>query len=371
MATFPAKRKPLGPHFGPSLASSIVFIALGLRCVLAWSAAEEPPAPPPLPRDTLAAELPWAEVPLGLGGAPEAPDDNQTTRPRVELGRKLFFDPVLSVDRTVACASCHDPAHGFADAAPRAVGVEGRRGTRNAPSLLNRAYGRSFFWDGRTKTLEEQALEPIANPLEMGGRVSDVVARLRADAGYRAAFSAAYPDGVTAQNLGRALAAFERTLLSGGSRVDRFQAGDLTALNDSQRVGLWLFESRGQCWRCHRGPNYTDEKFHNTGVAALQSQPDPGRCAVTGDESDRGRFKTPGLRGVARTAPYMHDGSLATLREVVDYYNRGGGRATGLDPAIKPLNLSSEDVGHLVDFLEALDGEDRWAADRQARIPAR
>ncbi|HJT35909.1 MAG TPA: cytochrome c peroxidase, partial [Pirellulales bacterium] len=216
---------------------------------------------------------------------------------------------------------------------------------------------------GRTKTLEEQALEPIANPLEMGNQVSDVVARLQADAGYRANFATAYPDGVTAQNLGRALAAFERVLLSGGSRVDRFQAGDFAALNESQRIGLWLFESRGGCWRCHRGQNYTDEKFHNTGVAVLQSRPDAGHCAVTGDESDRGRFKTPSLRGVARTAPYMHDGSLSTLREVVEYYNRGGGRAAELDPEIKPLGLSAEESGHLVEFLRALDGDDRWAGE--------
>jgi cytochrome c peroxidase len=186
-----------------------------------------------------------------------------------------------------------------------------------------------------------------------------VVARLEADAEYRTAFAAAYPDGVTANNLGRALAAFERVLLSGDSRVDRFQASDFSALNESQRIGLWLFESRGQCWRCHRGPNYTDEKFHNTGVAALQAEPDEGRCAATHDQADRGRFKTPSLRDISRTAPYMHDGSLGTLREVVEYYNRGGGQSAGLDPAIKPLGLSSEEVGHLVDFLEALDGADR------------
>ena len=342
---------------------TVRILALSLVFLLHVADAEDDVGPPPLPRDTLAAELPLAHVPMGLGSAPAAPEDNQTTRERVQLGRKLFFDPGLSADGTVSCASCHDPAHGFASAAPRAVGVAGRTGTRNAPSILNRAYGKSFFWDGRTKTLEDQALEPIANPLEMGSQISEVVARLQADADYRAAFATAYPNGVTAQNLGRALAAFERVLLSGDSRVDRFQAGDLTALSESQRIGLWLFESRGGCWRCHRGPNYTDEKFHNTGVAALQSQADAGRCAFTGDEVDRGRFKTPGLRGVARTAPYMHDGSLSTLREVVEYYNRGGGRAAGLDPAIKPLGLSAEEIGHLVEFLQALDGEDRWAGE--------
>lgn len=324
--------------------------------MLMTARAQSPGGPPPLVRDTLPAELANDVTPLGLGPPPVAPNGNAATPERVRLGRKLFFDARLSADGTVACASCHDPAHGFASVAPRAVGILGRVGTRNAPSLLNRAYGKSFFWDGRSKTLEEQALEPIANPLEMGTVVGDAVARLQADAEYRAAFDAAYPGGVTAENLGRALAAFERALVSGGSRVDRFQAGEVGALNESQRIGLWLFESRGQCWRCHRGPNYTDEKFHNTGVAVLQAEPDAGRHAATRDEADRGRFKTPSLRDVSRTAPYMHDGSLATLREVVEYYNRGGGRSTGLDPAIKPLAFSPDEVNHLVAFLEALDG---------------
>lgn len=328
-----------------------------LACMTARG--EESTAPPPLPRDTLAADLPVDAVPLGLSAIPSPPDDNRTTPERVRLGRKLFFDPRLSADGTVACASCHDPDRAFASAAPRAVGIKGHTSNRNAPSLLNRAYGKSFFWDGRSKSLEEQALEPIVNPLEMGSSLSDVVARLDADVEYRAAFDAAYPGGVTAENVGRALAAFERVLLSGNSRVDRFQAGDFGALGESERIGLWLFESRGQCWRCHRGPNYTDEKFHNTGVAALQAEADAGRRAATRDEADRGRFKTPSLRDVSRTAPYMHDGSLGTLREVVEYYNRGAGKSRGLDPAIKPLGLSSEEIEHLVEFLKALEGSSK------------
>ncbi|HEX5443243.1 MAG TPA: cytochrome c peroxidase [Pirellulales bacterium] len=334
------------------------FVWLAMLGRLTAARAESPGGPPPLVADMLPAELPHDAAPLGLGPPPAPPAGNATTPERVRLGRKLFFDPRLSADGTVACASCHDPAHGFASAAPRAIGILGRVGTRNAPSLLNRAYGKSFFWDGRSQTLEDQALEPIANPLEMGAAVGDVVARLNADPEDRAAFDAAYAGGVTAENLGRALAAFERAIVSGGSRVDRFQAGEVAALNDSQRIGLWLFESRAQCWRCHRGPNYTDEKFHNTGVAALQAKPDAGRHGATHDEADRGHFKTPGLRDVSRTAPYMHDGSLATLRDVVEYYNRGGGQSAGLDRAIKPLGLSREEVNHLVAFLESLDGSD-------------
>lgn len=310
---------------------------------------------PPLPSDTLVEELPLDVLPADDAG--KQPDENRLTPERVRLGRKLFFDPILSADGTVACASCHDPAHGFASAAPRAVGIHGRTGKRNAPSILNRAASQSFFWDGRTKTLEDQALEPIANPLELGGPLEEAILRIAADETYRDAFAAAYPGGVTAPNVGRALAAFERVLVSGNSRVDRFQAGDLAALTDNERIGLWLFESRAQCWRCHRGANYSDERFHNTGVAALQDEPDPGRHAVTHDEADRGRFKTPSLRDISRTGPYMHDGSLATLRDVVGYYNRGGTANPNLDPAIRPLALSSEQIDHLVKFLEALDGE--------------
>jgi cytochrome c peroxidase len=309
-----------------------------------------------LPNDTLPAELPLDGLPLGLSAERPAPQDNQLSPERVRLGRKLFFDPRLSADGTVACASCHNPKHGFADDAPRAVGIHGQVGKRSAPTILNRVYGTSFFWDGRAATLEAQALEPIANPIELGSKVTDVVAKLAADAEYRQAFAAAYEGGVSAENLARALAAFERVLLSGNSQVDRFQAGDASALNDSQRLGLWVFESRGRCWRCHSGANYSDETFHNTGVAALQDEPDRGRHAVTGDESDLGRFKTPTLREISRTGPYMHDGSLATLRDVVEFYNRGGGKNPQLDPIVKPLGLNPDEIDGLVEFLEALEG---------------
>lgn len=342
----------------------MLLVCLAAFATLGRAAAEAPSSPspalgpPPLPRDSLPAEFALDRLPVGLTSAPPAPANNELTSERVRLGRKLFFDPILSADGTLSCASCHDPAHGFASPTPRAVGIAGKVGTRNAPSLLNVAYGDSFFWDGRTATLEAQALEPIVNPLEMGSQLGDVVARLAADKHYPAAFEAAYGEAVTAENIGRALAAFERVLLSGGSRVDRFQEGDLTALNESERIGLWLFESRAKCWRCHRGQRFTDGKFHNTGVASLQAEPDAGRMSFTHEEVDRHRFKTPGLRGVSRTAPYMHDGSLATLREVVEYYNRGGGEAPGLDPALRPLKLSSVEIDHLVDFLKALDGDE-------------
>jgi cytochrome c peroxidase len=306
------------------------------------------------PRDTLPAVLPIDTVPLGLDATRPVPADNPLTEAKVRLGRRLFFDPILSSDGTIACASCHDPRHGFAGPVPHSVGIGGKRTTRNAPSLLNRAYGRSFFWDGRETTLEAQALRPIANPREMGTSVPEIVKRLQAHPSYPALFQTAFTDGVTEGNLARALASFERVLLQGDSRVDHFRAGKISALTAAERHGMWLYESRGRCWRCHSGSNYTDEQFHNTGVGWGRAPLDLGRYEVTNQESDRGRFKTPTLRGLTATAPYMHDGSLASLEEVVQFYNGGGTRNPRLDPVVEPLNLSASDVKDLVAFLKAL-----------------
>lgn len=324
-----------------------------LAGALAAAAAGAPP-PPPRPADTLPAVLALDAVPLGLGERP-VPADNPLTEARVRLGRRLFFDPVLSADGTLACASCHQPEHGFASPEGRPHGIRGQRIARRAPSLFNRAYGTVFFWDGRAASLEEQALQPIANPAELGSSVEEAVRRLRDHQAYRAQFESAFPDGVTAANLGRALAGFERVLLRGDSVVDRFRRrGEHAALTAEQRHGLWLYESKGGCWRCHGGPNFSDEQYHNTGVSWGKEPLDLGRYAVTKQDADRGRFKTPTLRGVALTAPYMHDGSLATLEDVVAFYGKGGGANPHRDPALAPLNLSKDEVRDLVAFLKAL-----------------
>ena len=312
---------------------------------------------PAIPRDTLPLDLARRRAPAGLGRPESNQEVDQATFDRVKLGRRLFFDPILSGDRSLACVSCHDPAHGFSDPRPVSIGINKARGRRNAPSLFNVALGRSFFWDGRVASLEDQVRFPIENPRELGSKLETVVARLEADADYSREFGRLFTDGVTVKNLSRSIADFERTLLLGNSRVDRFRAGDAGALNDAQRQELWLFESRGRCWHCHSGPNFTDEKFHNTGVGVRRTDRDPGRMAVTRRTGDRGRFKTPTLRGVARTAPYMHDGSVKTLREVVEFYNRGGGRGPQLDPLMKPLELDRAEVGFLVEFLKAVKGE--------------
>jgi cytochrome c peroxidase len=327
---------------------------MGLIPCLVGLAVIQGSEPIPLPQDTLPADLSVTSIPLGLDPNRPIPMDNPLTEAKVKLGRRLFFDPILSADRSVSCASCHQPAHGFASPQRLAVGIGGKQTPRNAPSLVNRAYGSSFFWDGRETTLEAQALKPIANPLEMGMSVMEAVQRLQAHPEYPKRFQAVFKDGVTALNLGRAIASFERVLLVGNSRVDRFRAGDVKALSDRERHGLWLYESRGGCWRCHSGPNLTDEAFHNTGVSWGKEPIDLGRFAVTSQETDRGRFKTPTLRGLTATAPFMHDGSLGTLEEVVEFYNRGGGKNPNLDPAIAPLGLTADDVTDLVAFLKAL-----------------
>ncbi|MGA1535216.1 MAG: cytochrome-c peroxidase [Planctomycetota bacterium] len=323
---------------------------------------------PPLPADTLPEDLGSGAIPLGLDAPPPPPPENPTTPEKVALGRALFFDPRLSRDESVSCATCHRPEHGLASPDARAVGLDGRRGARNAPSLFNRAYGRSMFWDGRTSTLEEQALEPFDNAFELDLPVATALARLAGDAAMVARFAAAFPEdaeSLTATNLARALAAFQRVLLNGDSPVDRFHAGEYGALSDAARQGLWIFESRGGCWRCHSGSNLSDEEFHNTGVAYLADEPDMGRFFATGRAEHESRFKTPSLRGVAETAPYMHDGRFATLREVVEFYDRGGNReAPGLAAELVPLELTEAQIGFLVAFLEALSpaGEDGDAA---------
>lgn len=323
-----------------------------------------------VPVDRLPRQLSLTTIPKGLDQDRRIPSDNTLTAEKVELGRRLFFDPILSADGSMACVSCHQPAYGFADRQPVAIGVGGARGTRNSPTLLNRTYGTSFFWDGRADSLESQALQPIENPLELASNIPDVLKRLRAHADYPSLFQQAYSSHVTAENLARALASFQRVLLSGDSSVDRFLAAEASALNTSQKQGMWLFDSRGGCWKCHSGPNYTDESFHNTGVSWGEEPLDLGRFRVTQDEEDRGRFKTPPLRDVARTAPYMHDGSIKSLREVVQFYNRGGGPNPNLDHRIKPLGLTEQEVGFLVDFLEALTGNHGRNGDPSAQRDA-
>lgn len=315
---------------------------------------------PSVPDDTLPEWIEFDKTELGFSSLPTAPSENPVTEAKIRLGRKLFFDPILSHDGTVACASCHRPEAGFADNEKVAIGIGGRKGVRNVPSLLNRGYGSSFTWDGRDGSLEAQVIGPLTNENEMGNPdVPSVIIRLQNNEEYLAQFQAAFPGdddhAVTADNLARALATFQRVLVYGETGVDRFRASEYSALSREARQGMWIFESRGMCWKCHSGENFSDEEFHNTGVSFGQSGRDVGRFDVTKDEADRFKFKTPALRGVSLTAPYMHDGSQATLKDVVEFYNRGGAPDDpNLDPDMQPLNLSETEVGYLVEFLKAM-----------------
>lgn len=287
----------------------------------------------------LSGDIPPA--PLGLDAFLPVPEDNPLSAEKIALGRKLFHDTRLSRDGSVSCATCHDPERAFTDAKPVAVGVFGRKGQRRVPAIINRGYGKSFFWDGRIATLEQQVLQPITNPLEMDLPLEEAAARVSLDIG----------------TLSRALASYVRTIRAGDSPYDRYVAGDRSALSEEARAGLMVFRGKANCVVCHVGPNLTDEKFHNTGVGWNgQAFPDSGRFGVTGREEDRGAFKTPTLREVARRAPYMHNGSLATLEEVMDFYDKGGNRNPNLDPEIRPLGLTPAEKAALLAFLRALAG---------------
>ena len=272
-------------------------------------------------------------IPLGLDLYMPIPEDNPITTANVALGRKLFHDRRLSRTQTVSCASCHDPRRAFSDIRPLAVGVFGRTGRRHAPALINKGYGRSFFWDGRMTTLEEQVLKPIQDPNEMDLSLAEASSRV----------------GLGVPSISHALASYLRSILSGNSPYDRFINGNRNALTSEEQRGLQIFRGRGNCTACHVGPTFSDERFHNTGIAWQNDRlQDEGR--------GKGTFKTPTLREVARTAPYMHDGSIGKLEEVVDFYSDGGRKNPDLDPEVRPLKLTGEEKRALLRFLASLSG---------------
>ncbi len=305
---------------------------------------------------------PLPTPPLGVDGLDDLP--SPPAPERVRLGRWLFFDTRLSADGTVSCATCHVPERAFSNGTRFALGVGGHVGVRKTPSFVNTAHAfvrNRFGWDGRAASLEEQSLLPVANPVEMGSTPARMVGTLSRIAGYAPYFQQAFGDSaITPGRVASALADYERTRMSGNSAWDRWQEGDTRALSPSARRGWDLFTGDAQCSRCHYGPNFTDSAFHNLGLgwdATSQRYADQGRAAVTGRPSDQGSFKTPTLRDAARHPPYMHDGSLPTLREVILFYQRGGVRNPHLDTQIRPLEISRDDVDALVDFLGALSGE--------------
>jgi len=304
--------------------------------------------------------------PLGLSAESAViPNDNPMTVAKLKLGKRLFFDPVLSADNTLSCESCHQPEKGFADPNALSTGVEEQKGTRHAPVLINRIFSAFQFWDGRTGSLEEQATKPIGNPVEMGmPSMEKVIVKLRNIPSYREDFAAAFPPvgEITEENLAKALACFERTIISGNSPFDRYLSGDDSAMSASAHRGLAIFkdENRGNCETCHASFNFTDENFNNLGVGMDRPDPDMGRFLISELDGHQGAFKTPTLREVANSAPYMHDGSMETLEEVMEFYDRGGEDNEWLSPKMKALNLSKRDKEDLVEFMKALSGDVTW-----------
>lgn len=295
------------------------------------------------------------KLPLGLQEETAfTPSDNPLTTEKIDLGRQLYFDTRLSADNTVSCASCHSPQLGFSDGQSVSTGIKGQKGARNAPTTINRLFSKAQFWDGRAATLEEQALGPIQNPIEMGNTLKGMVATLSQIRGYQEQFAKVFGTDVTAEGVAKTIASFERTLLCGNSAFDKFEDGDEKALSPSAQRGLGLFREKANCVRCHVGFNFTDERYHNIGVGIEKPSPDLGRYSVSRKDQDNWAFKTPTLRNIAASAPYFHDGSAKTLEEVIEFYNKGGVENPYLSKEIKPLNLTSQEQADLLAFLKSL-----------------
>jgi cytochrome c peroxidase len=326
------------------------------------------------PWETANPIVPIPDPPLGIGTEADQPAKltdfaDPPTPERVRLGRWLFFDKRLSADNTIACATCHKPENAFSETTPVSTGISGKKGGRKAPSFVNFAWTKEphFFWDGRAATLEEQAGGPMTNPIEMGMEKHEVVvAKIAAIPGYAKYFTEAFgSEEVTLERMTKAIADYERTRMSGNSPWDRWRAGDKSAVSNEVKQGHRLFFGDAFCNNCHLGPNLTDSKFHNLGVGwdpKTEKFADEGRYAVTKVEADKGAFKTPSLRDVSKRAPYMHDGSIKTLEEVVKLYVKGGEPNPYLDRKVdhrfaERLELTDTQINYLVKFMEALDGE--------------
>ncbi len=330
--------------------------------------------------------------PLGLPPVP-VPAENPQNPAKIKLGKALFMDKRFSGDGTVSCATCHDPAKAFTDGLPVALGIQKKKGTRNSPTVVNAVFYTTQFWDGRVKSLEEQAKGPFVNPVEHGLKdFSPIIQTIRSDAKYPGLFKEAFgisPDKITIDHVVKAIAAFERTVISGNSPFDRYMyGGDKKAMSEAAIRGLEIYRTKARCQDCHpigqTSAIFTDNKFHNLGVGfstieprlmeivekvrkakekgltldetVLQKQDisELGRFVVTLDIEDIGRFKTPTLRNVAVTAPYMHDGSVETLEDVIELYNQGGEDNPMLDSGIRPLNLTEQEKADLLEFLKSL-----------------
>jgi cytochrome c peroxidase len=285
--------------------------------------------------------------------APE-PAHNKSTPARVELGKALFFDPRLSGSDWISCASCHNPAMGWSDGLPTGMGDGMKRLGRATPTVVNIGFVTQLMWDGRAPNLEAQALGPIQADQEMNQDIEGLVKKLSGINGYLAMFDKAYPgEGISGETIGKAIAAYERTIVSTESPFDRWRKGDKRAVSDSAKRGFDLFTGKANCVKCHEGFNFTDNSFHNIGVKSA----DVGRFEHRKVAAMRGAFKTPTLRDIELTAPYMHNGAYRTLEEVVEHYDRGGDVKDNLSPEMKPLELTVQEKADLVAFMKSLTGK--------------
>ncbi len=308
-------------------------------------------------------------VPLGLPPV-EHPADNAPSAAKILLGKQLYFDGRLSSDNKVSCASCHDPAKGFSNGERFATGVGGAKGGRSAPTVINSAYQQFQFWDGREPSLEAQALGPIQNPIEMNMTLEAVVKKLNGIDGYKKQFQVVFGTDVNSAGIAKAIAAYERTVLSGDAPFDRFKAGDTKAMSAAAQRGMKLFFGKAHCSACHAGPNFTDNGFHNIGIGFAKGKfADVGREKISKLEGDRGSFKTPTVREIARSGPYMHDGSLKTLEEVVQHYNKGGNPNDYLDEEVYPRKLSKEEVADVVTFLKEGLSSSSYPMHKPPKLP--
>ncbi len=289
---------------------------------------------------------------------PQSPAKNSLTPERTELGKKLFFDPRLSGDKNMSCATCHNPLFGWSDGLPTAKGSKSKVLKRASPTIVNSGYNSIQMWDGRKKSLEDQALGPMLSSDEMNVDIPSLVAFLRGNPGYSEEFAKAYPgEKIEGETIAKAISAFERTIVSRESRFDKWIAGDKKALNKSEVRGFKVFinPEKGNCEVCHSAPNFTDNGFHNIGLASFaDTKPDLGRYTEKPIGVLKGAFKTPTVRNIALTAPYFHDGSADTLEEVVDHYISGGTAKSNLSPNLKKISLSKRDKKDLVNFMLAL-----------------
>jgi cytochrome c peroxidase len=304
----------------------------------------------------LASSIAWAVVYEPLPEMPY-PADNPPTPEKEKLGSALFFDPRLSGNNEISCSTCHLSDKNWIDQKPRAIGFNGKELRRNSPTLLNSGFNTSQFWDGRAASLEEQSLMPIQDPSEMNQSLPDLIHELSAIPEYVSMFDAAFGDSeITAERISKAIATFERTLITKETNYDLYWKGDKSAMSASALRGMNLFFGKAKCSICHNGPRFTDDQFHNIGVSNTQSTgKDAGRNKVTGEQFHMRAFKTPTLLYVSRTAPYMHDGSMSTLEEVIEFYDLGGNDDLLKSPFISPIGLTAKEKQDLVDFMKALD----------------